>query len=86
MLFYPFILMVDVPKYLDAQDFDFDSLPVRQFGIMPFLLLLKLCIVSIHSFTEVLDLVKEAIDRAGYNDRIKLAMDVAATDFCIGDD
>eukprot|EP00268_Persea_americana_P014420 TRINITY_DN16412_c0_g1_i2.p1 TRINITY_DN16412_c0_g1~~TRINITY_DN16412_c0_g1_i2.p1 ORF type:complete len:363 (-),score=85.59 TRINITY_DN16412_c0_g1_i2:762-1850(-) len=39
---------------------------------------------NISSFTEVLDLVKEAIDRAGYNDRIKLAMDVAATDFCIG--
>ncbi|KAL5973539.1 Beta-enolase [Asimina triloba] len=32
---------------------------------------------------EGLDLVKEAIDRAGYKDRIKLAMDVAATDFCI---
>ncbi|XP_058099535.1 cytosolic enolase 3 isoform X2 [Magnolia sinica] len=39
---------------------------------------------NISSFTEGLDIVKEAIDRAGYNDRIKLAMDVAATDFCIG--
>ncbi|KAH7678204.1 enolase protein [Dioscorea alata] len=39
---------------------------------------------NISSFSEGLDLVKEAIDRAGYNGRIKLAMDVAATDFCIG--
>ncbi|XXG53889.1 hypothetical protein AAC387_Pa03g1907 [Persea americana] len=38
------------------------------------------------SFTHGLDLTKEAIDRAGYNDRIKLATDVAATDFCVGDD
>ncbi|OVA15544.1 Enolase [Macleaya cordata] len=35
-------------------------------------------------FTEGLDLVKEAIDRTGYSERIKIAMDVAATDFCIG--
>uniref|UniRef100_A0A0D9VSA9 phosphopyruvate hydratase n=1 Tax=Leersia perrieri TaxID=77586 RepID=A0A0D9VSA9_9ORYZ len=33
-----------------------------------------------------LDLVIEAINRAGYNGRIKLAIDVAATDFCVGDD
>ncbi|KAH7668002.1 enolase protein [Dioscorea alata] len=39
---------------------------------------------NISSFSEGLDLVKEAIDRAGYNGRIKLAMDVAATDLCIG--
>ncbi|XP_077238825.1 cytosolic enolase [Tasmannia lanceolata] len=39
---------------------------------------------NISSFTEGLDLVMEAIDRAGYKDRVKLAMDVAATDFCIG--
>ncbi|KAI3851839.1 hypothetical protein MKW98_019838 [Papaver atlanticum] len=36
------------------------------------------------SFTEVLNLVKEPIDRGDYNDRIKIAMDVAATDFCVG--
>lgn len=36
------------------------------------------------SITECLDLVKEAIDRAGYNGRIKMAIDVGATDFCIG--
>ncbi|MQL92898.1 hypothetical protein Taro_025539 [Colocasia esculenta] len=39
---------------------------------------------NISSFREGLDLVKEAIERAGYNGRIKMAMDVAATDFCIG--
>ncbi|KAI3918450.1 hypothetical protein MKX01_041770 [Papaver californicum] len=39
---------------------------------------------NISSFTEGLDLVKEAIERAGYSERIKIAMDVAATDFCIG--
>ncbi|KAK1270258.1 Cytosolic enolase 3 [Acorus gramineus] len=33
---------------------------------------------------EGLDLIKEAIERAGYTERIKLAMDFSATDFCIG--
>lgn len=36
------------------------------------------------SISEGLDLVIEAIDRAGYNGRIKLALNVAATDFCVG--
>ncbi|RDY12743.1 Cytosolic enolase 3 [Mucuna pruriens] len=31
-----------------------------------------------------LDLVKEAISRTGYNEKIKIALDVAATNFCIG--
>nr|KAJ0213860.1 hypothetical protein LSAT_V11C400183260 [Lactuca sativa] len=35
-------------------------------------------------FREGLDLVKEAINRTGYNGKIKIAIDVAATDFCIG--
>nr|XP_043634066.1 cytosolic enolase 3 [Erigeron canadensis]XP_043634067.1 cytosolic enolase 3 [Erigeron canadensis] len=39
---------------------------------------------DISSCREALELVKEAIDRTGYNDKIKIAMDVAATDFCIG--
>ncbi|KAG8096635.1 hypothetical protein GUJ93_ZPchr0013g37354 [Zizania palustris] len=39
---------------------------------------------NISSISEGLDLVIVAIDRAGYNGRIKLAIDVAATDFCIG--
>ncbi|XP_052148240.1 cytosolic enolase 3 [Oryza glaberrima] len=39
---------------------------------------------NISSITESLDLVIEAINRAGYNGRIKLAIDVAATDFCMG--
>ncbi|KAF6175998.1 hypothetical protein GIB67_032621 [Kingdonia uniflora] len=38
---------------------------------------------NISSFTKGLDLVKEAIKRTGYGERIKIAMDVAATDFCI---
>lgn len=37
------------------------------------------------SVKEGLDLVKEAISRTGYNDKIKIAINVAATDFCIGD-
>lgn len=37
------------------------------------------------SFRDGLDLVKEAIDRTGYTERIKIALDVAATEFCIGD-
>ncbi|XP_030503827.2 cytosolic enolase 3 [Cannabis sativa] len=36
------------------------------------------------SIKEGLDLVKEAINRTGYNEKIKIAIDVAATDFCIG--
>ncbi|KAG2673265.1 hypothetical protein I3760_13G082200 [Carya illinoinensis] len=39
---------------------------------------------NISSFREGLDLVKEAISRTGYDERIKIALDVAATDFCIG--
>lgn len=39
---------------------------------------------NISSFREGLDLVKEAIDRTGYYDKLKIAVDVAATDFCIG--
>ncbi|XP_065878759.1 cytosolic enolase 3 [Euphorbia lathyris] len=39
---------------------------------------------NISSVREGLDLVKEAISRTGYNDRIKIAIDVAATAFCIG--
>ncbi|XP_021278214.1 cytosolic enolase 3 [Herrania umbratica] len=39
---------------------------------------------NISSVREGLDIVKEAIGRTGYNDRIKIGIDVAATDFCIG--
>ncbi|XP_078160195.1 cytosolic enolase [Carex rostrata] len=39
---------------------------------------------NISSISEGLDLVIEAIDRAGYNGRIKLALNVSATDFCFG--
>ncbi|KAF7816050.1 cytosolic enolase 3 [Senna tora] len=33
---------------------------------------------------EALDLVKEAISRTDYNEKIKIAIDIAATNFCIG--
>ncbi|KAL4571113.1 hypothetical protein LXL04_017864 [Taraxacum kok-saghyz] len=36
------------------------------------------------SFKEGLDLVMEAIGRTGYIDKVKIALDIAATDFCIG--
>ncbi|XP_028771431.1 cytosolic enolase 3 isoform X1 [Neltuma alba] len=39
---------------------------------------------NVSSFKEALDLVKEAIGRSGYNEKIKIALDVAATTFCIG--
>lgn len=39
---------------------------------------------NISSFTEALDLVQEAIGRTGYNERIKIAIDIAATNFCMG--
>ncbi|GKV33018.1 hypothetical protein SLEP1_g41574 [Rubroshorea leprosula] len=40
---------------------------------------------NISSVREGLDLVKEAISRTGFNDRIKIVIDVAATEFCISD-
>ncbi|XP_075514774.1 cytosolic enolase 3 [Primulina tabacum] len=39
---------------------------------------------NISSLKEGLDLVKEAIGRTGYNEKIKIALDIAATEFCIG--
>ncbi|XP_047310569.1 cytosolic enolase 3 [Impatiens glandulifera] len=39
---------------------------------------------NISNIKEGLDLVKEAISRTGYNEKIKIALDVSATDFCIG--
>ncbi|KAI3679934.1 hypothetical protein L2E82_50914 [Cichorium intybus] len=39
---------------------------------------------DITSFKEGLDLVMEAIGRTGYIDKLKIAIDIAATDFCIG--
>ncbi|KAF8402721.1 hypothetical protein HHK36_010810 [Tetracentron sinense] len=44
------------------------------------LVILVVCIF----FREGLDFVKDAIDRTGYNERIKIALDAASTDFCIG--
>lgn len=41
-------------------------------------------IVTACSLKEGLELVKEAINRTGYGDKIKIAIDVAATNFCIG--
>ncbi|KAH9701558.1 cytosolic enolase 3 [Citrus sinensis] len=42
--------------------------------------------VTFGSIREGLDLVKEAINRTGYNEKIKIAIDVAATDFCKGEE
>ncbi|XWS28748.1 hypothetical protein CRYUN_Cryun25bG0097700 [Craigia yunnanensis] len=39
---------------------------------------------NISSVREGLDTVQEAISRTGYNDRIKIGIDIAATDFCVG--
>ncbi|XP_030524250.1 cytosolic enolase 3 [Rhodamnia argentea] len=39
---------------------------------------------NVSSFREALDLVKEAISRTGYSEGIKIAIDIAATNFCIG--
>lgn len=39
---------------------------------------------NISGFREGLDLVKEAIGRTGHDEKIKIAIDVAATEFCIG--
>lgn len=39
---------------------------------------------NVSSVKEALDLVKEAIGRTGHDEKIKMAIDVAATEFCIG--
>ncbi|CAN8247416.1 unnamed protein product [Cochlearia groenlandica] len=39
---------------------------------------------DISSLKEGLELVKEAINRTGYGDKIKIAIDAAATNFCLG--
>ncbi|CAH9074884.1 unnamed protein product [Cuscuta europaea] len=39
---------------------------------------------NISSFKEALDLIEEAVGRTGYNEKIKIAIDAAATQFCIG--
>ncbi|KAJ0017878.1 hypothetical protein Pint_10680 [Pistacia integerrima] len=38
------------------------------------------------SVKEGLDFIKEAISRRGYGDKIKIAINVVATDFCKGDE
>lgn len=40
--------------------------------------------ITFGSIREGLDFVKEAINRTRYNEKIKIAVDVAATDFCKG--
>lgn len=35
---------------------------------------------------EGLDFIKEAISRTGYGEKIKIAIDVGASDFCKGDE
>ncbi|KAJ4725666.1 Enolase [Melia azedarach] len=52
-----------------------------------YIMLFFLCVClhfSVSSIREGLDFVKEAINRTGYNEKIKIAIDVAATDFCKG--
>ncbi|XP_019435723.1 PREDICTED: cytosolic enolase 3 [Lupinus angustifolius] len=39
---------------------------------------------NVSSFREALDLVQEAISRTGHDEKIKIALDIAATNFCIG--
>ncbi|KAB1225784.1 Cytosolic enolase 3 [Morella rubra] len=39
---------------------------------------------NVSSLREALELVKEAVSRTGYEERIKMAISIAATDFCIG--
>lgn len=58
----------------------FSSYFELSFFCIQFVILL-LCICS---FREGLDLVKEAISRTGYSEKIKIGIDVSATDFCIG--
>lgn len=54
-----------------------------------YIMLFFLCVClhfSVSSIREGLDFVKEAINRTGYNEKIKIAIDVAATDFCKGEE
>lgn len=57
---------------------------VFSFGIIADLNLGILCFCAC-SLKEGLDFVKEAIGRTGYNEKIKIAIGVGATEFCIGD-
>lgn len=52
--------------------------------VFPVTKLFCLLYSSFGSIREGLDLVKEAIGRTGYNEKIKISLDVAATEFCIG--
>ncbi|KAL3518110.1 hypothetical protein ACH5RR_020699 [Cinchona calisaya] len=58
---------------------------LRNMALMDVVLVKKGFAPSITNIREGLDLVKEAISRTGYNEKLKIAMDVAATEFCIGD-
>ncbi|KAK8485076.1 hypothetical protein V6N11_031096 [Hibiscus sabdariffa] len=42
------------------------------------------CSLPLNSVREGFDIVREAIGRTGYNDKIKIGIGVAATEFCIG--
>ncbi|XP_051113319.1 cytosolic enolase 3 [Andrographis paniculata] len=39
---------------------------------------------NLSSLKEGLEFVREAIERTGYNEKLKIAIDIAATEFCIG--
>lgn len=49
------------------------------------LTLLKNALFLSYSNKEGLDLVKEAIERAGYTGKVKIGMDVAASEFLTGE-
>ncbi|KAK5773454.1 hypothetical protein PVK06_049760 [Gossypium arboreum] len=55
------------------------------FVLIECLICLELCdTASVINVREGLDIVREAIGRTGYNDKIKIGIGVAATEFCIG--
>ncbi|KAG6762226.1 hypothetical protein POTOM_032718 [Populus tomentosa] len=60
------------------------SAPLKESNICSKLIWGSYLIISIGSVQEGLNLVKEAISRTGYGEKIKMAIDVAATTFCMG--
>ncbi|GKC14837.1 cytosolic enolase 3 [Tanacetum coccineum] len=77
------ILPVGAKRFEEAMQMGSETPLLQRNTVHRDVMLVKMAVLLL-TFIEGLDLVKEAIDRTGYNDKIKIAVDVAATDFCIG--
>ncbi|KVH96651.1 Enolase [Cynara cardunculus var. scolymus] len=81
------ILPIGARRFEEAMQMGSETLLLRKIMVHMDVMSVKMAVLLLTSpgiFREGLDLVKEAVGRTGYNDKIKIAIDVAATDFCIG--